>query len=146
MVFVFPIELAAIRAGAHVDVVDPAQQVGPAQARPGRGRIRSTDRSRRVGAARDVAIQTIKGIARGPWAAGAERDRGTWYQPLEAMADIRPAVHWVLSHPGLFLCSAGDVGLLPLVLAAAAEDIARPDDAAMAALAERTGLASIFGL
>lgn len=103
-------------------------------------------RTAALAAARDVAIQTIKGIARGPWAAGAERDRGTWYQPLEAMADIRPAVHWVLSHPGLFLCSAGDVGLLPLVLEAAAEDIARPDDAAMAALAERTGLASIFGL
>src|SRR5215813_320390 len=48
---------------------------------------------------RNVAIQTIKGVARGPWAAGATRDRNTWYQPLEALDDIRPAVHWVLSRP-----------------------------------------------
>jgi aryl-alcohol dehydrogenase-like predicted oxidoreductase len=95
---------------------------------------------------RGVAIQTIKGIARGPWAAGVTRDRTTWYQPLEGMDDIRPSVHWVLSRPGVFLCSAGDVGLLPLVLEAACEKISRPHDAEMAALSERTGLSSIFGL
>jgi aryl-alcohol dehydrogenase-like predicted oxidoreductase len=95
---------------------------------------------------RGAAIQTIKGIARGPWAAGVTRDRTTWYQPLEGMDDIRPSVHWVLSRPGVFLCSAGDVALLPLVLEAACEKISRPDDAEMAALSERTGLSSIFGL
>jgi len=95
---------------------------------------------------RGAAIQTIKGIARGPWAAGVTRDRTTWYQPLEGMDDIRPSVHWVLSRPGVFLCSAGDVGLLPLVLEAACEKISRPHDAEMAALSERTGLSSIFGL
>jgi aryl-alcohol dehydrogenase-like predicted oxidoreductase len=95
---------------------------------------------------RGAAIQTIKGIARGPWAAGVTRDRTTWYQPLEGMDDIRPSVHWVLSRPGVFLCSAGDVGLLPLVLEAACEKISRPDDAEMAALSDRTGLSSIFGL
>jgi aryl-alcohol dehydrogenase-like predicted oxidoreductase len=104
------------------------------------------ERTAALAAERDVAIQTIKGIARGPWAAGAARDRTTWYQPLAAMEDIRPAVHWVLSRPGIFLCSAGDVGLLPLVLAAASEEIRRPGDEAMAALSERTGLSSIFGL
>ena len=104
------------------------------------------ERTAALAAERNVAIQTIKGIARGPWAAGATRDRTTWYQPLEGMDDIRPSVHWVLSRPGVFLCSAGDIGLLPLVLEAASEEIRRPDDTAMAALAERTGLASIFGL
>lgn len=96
---------------------------------------------------RNVAVQTIKAIARGPWAAGAVRgDRTTWYQPLETLDDIRPAVHWVLSRPGLFLLSAGDLGLLPLVLQAASEPIALPGPDAIAALAERAGLASIFGL
>lgn len=104
------------------------------------------ERTAALAAERNVAIQTIKGIARGPWAAGATRDRTTWYQPLEGMDDIRPSVHWVLSRPGVFLCSAGDIGLLPLVLEAASEEIRRPDDTAMAALAERTGLVSIFGL
>jgi aryl-alcohol dehydrogenase-like predicted oxidoreductase len=95
---------------------------------------------------RDVAVQTIKSIARGPWAAGAVRDRATWYQPLENEDDVRTAVHWVLARPRVFLISVGDVGLLPLVLAAAAELGAAPEEAAMAHLSERAGLSSIFGL
>ena len=44
---------------------------------------------------RNVAVQIIKSIARGPWAA-ADRTHSTWYQPLEAQADIDRAVHWVM--------------------------------------------------
>jgi aryl-alcohol dehydrogenase-like predicted oxidoreductase len=95
---------------------------------------------------RNVAVQTIKALARGPWAAGAVRNRATWYQPLEDEADIRAAVRWVLARPKLFLNSVGDVDLLPLVLQAADELGPAPDDAAMARLTERAGLASIFGL
>jgi predicted aldo/keto reductase-like oxidoreductase len=95
---------------------------------------------------RNVAVQTIKALARGPWAAGAVRNRETWYQPLEDDADIRAAVRWVLARPKFFLNSVGDVGLLPLVLQAADELGPPPDDAAMAQLGERAGLASIFGL
>jgi aryl-alcohol dehydrogenase-like predicted oxidoreductase len=104
------------------------------------------ERTMALAAERNVAVQTIKGVARGPWAAGVKRDRTTWYQPLEAMDDIRPAVHWVLSRPGVFLLSAGDVGLLPSILAAAAEPVTKPSDETMAALSERTGVASIFGI
>ena len=96
--------------------------------------------------ARGVAVQTIKAIARGPWAAGALRNRATWYQPLEDEAEIRDAVRWVLARPGIFLNSVGDVGLLPAVLRAADERAEAPPDAAMARLGERAGLASIFGL
>jgi aryl-alcohol dehydrogenase-like predicted oxidoreductase len=95
---------------------------------------------------RGVAVQTIKAVARGPWAAGAEKNRATWYQPLEAMDDIRAAAHWVLARPGVFLLSPGDVGILPLVLKAAAEPIAPPAPALMAALSQRAGLSSIFGI
>jgi aryl-alcohol dehydrogenase-like predicted oxidoreductase len=95
---------------------------------------------------KNVAVQTIKALARGPWAAGVSRRRTTWYEPLEAEEDIRTAVHYVLSRPGVFLNSIGDVGLLPSVLRAAAERISLPDDALMAAHSERTGLSSIFGI
>ncbi len=104
------------------------------------------ERTMKLAAERNVAVQTIKGVARGPWAAGAKRDRTTWYQPLEAMDDIRPAVHWILSRPGVFLLSAGDVALLPSILKAASEPVMKPSDEAMAALSARTGLASIFGI
>ena len=104
------------------------------------------ERTAKLAQERNAAVQTIKGVARGPWAAGIKRDRATWYQPLEAMDDIRPAVHWVLSRAGVFLLSAGDVDILPMILKAAAEPIAKPSNEAMAALSERTGLASIFGI
>lgn len=95
---------------------------------------------------RNVAVQTIKALARGPWAAGAQPNRSTWYEPLEAEDDIRMAVHWLLAQPGLFLNSVGDVGLLPSVLRAAGQPIEAPDEAAMADHSKRTGLASIFGI
>jgi aryl-alcohol dehydrogenase-like predicted oxidoreductase len=96
---------------------------------------------------RQVAVQTIKSIARGPWAAGVRQDRNTWYQPLEDEDDIRTAVHWLLAHRGFFLNSVGDVDLLPLVLRAADEmSAAMPDDAVMARFGDQAGLASIFGL
>ena len=75
---------------------------------------------------RDVAVQTIKSLARGPWAAGASQNRSTWYQPLEDPSDIREAVHWVLAEPDIFLNSVGDTDLLPLVLQAAANPGTRP--------------------
>ena len=95
---------------------------------------------------RKVAIQTIKALARGPWAAGAEKNHTTWYQPLEEAAEIRAAVRWVLARPGIFLNSVGDVDLLPAVLQAADELGEAPTDEVMAKLSERTGLSSIFGL
>lgn len=95
---------------------------------------------------RNVAVQTIKAIARGPWAAGVARDHTTWYQPLEDEDAIRAAVRWVLARPGIFLNSVGDVGLLPAVLRAAEGRIEAPGDALMASLAERSGLSSIFGI
>lgn len=95
---------------------------------------------------RGVAVQTIKALARGPWAAGAARTRETWYQPLEDPKDIRMAVHWVLARPGIFLNSVGDLGLLPYVLEAADDLEPAPDEAAMASFNQRAGLATIFGL
>jgi len=94
---------------------------------------------------RNVAVQTIKSIARGPWAA-ADRTHTTWYQPLQRQEDIDLAVHWVLGHPGLFLNTAGDLGLLPRVLDAAERFQRRPSDEAMTALHDSTRMSSLFGL
>ena len=103
-------------------------------------------RTRAICRDRNVAVQTIKSIARGPWAAGAVQNRACWYQPLEDEADIRAAVHWVLADEDLFLNSVGDTDLLPLVLKIAAEDAEMPSVAAMEAMAERSGLSTIFGI
>jgi aryl-alcohol dehydrogenase-like predicted oxidoreductase len=94
---------------------------------------------------RSVAVQVIKSIARGPWAT-AERTHATWYQPLEAQADIDRAVHWVLGLPGVFLNTAGDLTLLPRVLDAAERFQRPPEDADMAAMVGAARMTSLFGL
>ena len=90
-----------------------------------------------------MAVQTIKGIARGPWAT-ADRSHATWYQPLERQEEIDLAVHgrWPA---GIFLYTAGAC-LLPRVLDAAARFTRRPADAEMAAMHDATRMSSLFGL
>ena len=67
---------------------------------------------------RNVAVQTIKSISRGHWKDN-HKNRATWYQPYENQAHIDTIVHWVLSRPGIFLNTVGDIDLLPKVLDAA---------------------------
>lgn len=88
---------------------------------------------------RGIAVQTIKSIARGPWG-DAPRSRGTWYRPLEEQADIDRAVHWLLGCEELFLCSVGDVDLLPMVLDAAERFTAAPSPEEMEEMRERLGM------
>ena len=95
---------------------------------------------------RDVAVQTIKSIARGPWSAGARKEYSTWYQPLENEKDIGQSVSWLLSHQRIFLNTVGDMDLLPVLLNSAANPGKRPTDFQMQDLSERTGLSLNFGL
>jgi aryl-alcohol dehydrogenase-like predicted oxidoreductase len=99
----------------------------------------------RLCAERQVAVQTIKAIARGPWAT-TDKTRNTWYQPLEEQADIDQAVHWVIGRPGIFLTTAADIPLLPKILDAASRYDTRPDDHAMTALLEKQCVTTLFGL
>lgn len=97
----------------------------------------------RTCAGRKVAMQTIKSIALRPWL-GRERTRSTWYQPLEAQADIDLAVWWALGRPGIFLNTVGDVDVLPRVLDAAERFEKRPADADMATMLERARAEPLF--
>jgi aryl-alcohol dehydrogenase-like predicted oxidoreductase len=92
---------------------------------------------------RGVAVQTIKGITLGPWNE-KEHTHRTWYEPLREPADIDTAVHWALGRPGVFLNTAGDMTLLPLVLDAAARFERAPADEAMRALVARREMTPLF--
>lgn len=70
-------------------------------------------------AQRDVAVQTIKSIARRRWPEGDASPHYSWYEPLDHPDAISRAVRWVLGHPQLFLNSTSDTRRLPAVLAAA---------------------------
>lgn len=78
-------------------------------------------------AERNVAVQTIKSIARGRWGDGDVK-KFSWYEPITDPAAIVRAVRFVLSNDQLFLNSTSDARLLPLVLAAAEGDLTQPTD------------------
>ncbi len=84
--------------------------------------------------ARNVAVQTIKSLTRGPWG-DKPRNHSTWYEPFTDPAEIDTAIHWVLNRPGIFLDTVGDIHLLPLVLDAASRFVARPQAELDAAIA-----------
>ncbi len=92
---------------------------------------------------RGVAVQTIKSIGLRPWS-DREHTRTTWYQPLEAQADIDLAVWWALGNGDVFLNTVGDVNLLPLVLDAASRFEQRPADAEMRELMRRSAQEPLF--
>ena len=96
---------------------------------------------------RGVAMQTIKAVTRRPWGdpEGAKaQTRATWYEPLEDQADIDKMVHWVMGEADVFLCTVGDVTILPKMLDAASRFKTRPADAEVEAVLHRKEMAPLF--
>jgi aryl-alcohol dehydrogenase-like predicted oxidoreductase len=91
---------------------------------------------------RDVALRTIKAIARRPWV--GDHQLATWYEPFTEPEDIRAAISWVLgSFPAIAgLATAGETTLLGKAIAAEADRM----DVAEAAehLARISGYETIF--
>jgi aryl-alcohol dehydrogenase-like predicted oxidoreductase len=100
---------------------------------------------RRICFERNVAIQIIKSLARGPWGI-TPQNRTTWYQPLEEQADIDKAVHWVLGQPSVFLNTVGDVTLLPKVLDSATRFRNCPSPEEMDEMVKKNKMSSLFGI
>ena len=72
-------------------------------------------------AERNVAVQTIKAVARRRWTdAGMHH---AWYEPLSDGAAVDRAIRYVLARPGLFVISSSDSNLLRPTLAAAARAV-----------------------
>jgi len=92
---------------------------------------------------RNVAVLTIKSIARRPWW-GREHTRSTWYEPFEEQGDIDAAVHWVLARPGIFLATVGDIRLLPKVLDAASRFTSAPAEETMREQTARLEMLPLF--
>ena len=91
---------------------------------------------------RQVAVQTIKAIARRRWDDGTA-GHFSWYEPLTDDAAITRAVHYVLGHEKVFLNTTSDARLLPTVLAAA-EAIAPVDEAQLDADLTEFGVTPLF--
>ncbi|ADY11872.1 aldo/keto reductase [Sphaerochaeta globosa] len=92
---------------------------------------------------RNIAVQTIKALARGEYKP-QEKTFATWYDALSDEESIGKAVHYVLSNEQLFLNSTGDITLLPALLKAAEKTIVRPTEAEMRNLVKKEGMQPLF--
>jgi aryl-alcohol dehydrogenase-like predicted oxidoreductase len=92
---------------------------------------------------RNVAMQTIKSIARGRWP-DPDQPHFSWYEPLTDGDAIARAVHYVLGNDDLFLNTSSDARLLPLTVEAAEGAVSLPSDDAMRADADRLGITPLF--
>jgi aryl-alcohol dehydrogenase-like predicted oxidoreductase len=92
---------------------------------------------------RDVAVQTIKSVARRRWPEGATR-QFSWYEPLADGDALARAVRYVLGRPGLFLNSSSDARLLRPTLEAAVAGGPTPADEEMAADVSRHEIEPLF--
>jgi len=94
--------------------------------------------------ARQVAVQTIKAIARRRWPEGASPTHSTWYEPFEEQAEIDRGVHFALAQPGVFVNTASDLRLFPRMVEAARRFERAPDEMEMRAQEQRLGVAPLF--
>lgn len=101
------------------------------------------ERLRTVCQQRQIAVQTIKSISRGP-IGDKPKVRAVWYDPIEDEAALARAVQWVLGIPGVFLNTAGDIHLLPKVLEAASRFERAPSDEVMQADVKQVGITPLF--
>ena len=92
---------------------------------------------------RNVAVQTIKSIARGPWGEKAHH-ASTWYEPLIDQVDIDKAVNFVLIQPGIFLNTSGDIHVMPKVLSAVSRFNAEEHAATASDVADSLTLEPLF--
>lgn len=69
--------------------------------------------------ARDVGLRIIKSVARNLWRSSEAAAYATWYEPMDEQRLVTAAVAFVLARPEVTgVCTAGDVGLLPLFVEA----------------------------
>jgi aryl-alcohol dehydrogenase-like predicted oxidoreductase len=93
---------------------------------------------------RNVAVQTIKSIARRPWGSRSKTYNTYFYEPLETQETIDKSVYWSLGFQDSFLITAGDMQLLPKMLDAAKRFEKRPSDTEMTAIVDKFGIQPIF--
>lgn len=101
------------------------------------------DELRSVCRERNVAMQTIKSVARGRWP-DRSGNEFSWYEPLTDAEAIGRAVRLVLGNDDLFLNTTSDARLLPIILEAAQGDLTSPETAEMDADIDQFGITPLF--
>ena len=95
-------------------------------------------------ASRNVAVQTIKSVARRRWADGDTAGHFSWYEPLPVGDAVERAVHYVLGNDQVFLNTSSDARVLQATIDAAQGTQQVPSDEAMQADVDALDMAPLF--
>ena len=95
-------------------------------------------------AEQQVAVQTIKSIARRRWPEDHDGPRFSWYEPISDAGAAGRAVRWVLGHPQVFLNTSSDARMLRTILDAAASADGVPGDDQLRADVAALGVERLF--
>ncbi len=93
---------------------------------------------------RNIAVQTIKSVARRPWENRPRKHNTYFYEPLETQDAIDKAVHWSLGLENSFLITAGDMQILPKIIEAAKNYEKKPSEKEMKELVDEYNIQLIF--
>ena len=98
----------------------------------------------RLCAEQQVAVQTIKSIARRRWPEDHDGPRFSWYEPIGDAEAAGRAVRWVLGNPQVFLNTSSDARMLRTILDAAESAEGVPGDDALSADVAALGVERLF--
>ena len=105
---------------------------------------RDFDQLTRVCRQRNVAVQTMKAIARGPIGKQPRKYNTYFYEPLESQEAIDKSVHWAMGLEGSFVITAGDLQFVLRMLQSAERFRQRPSDEDMKLLVGEYGIQQVF--
>jgi len=103
-----------------------------------------TERLLTVCAQRQIAVQTIKSVARRRWAPDSSEPHFAWYEPLPLGPAFERSLAYVLNRPPLFLNSSSDARLLRPILEAASRPLTTPSSAELDADAAELDMHALF--
>ncbi|MDA3941677.1 MAG: aldo/keto reductase [Spirochaetia bacterium] len=93
---------------------------------------------------KNIALQAIKTLAKGPKKEDSDNKFATWYEPLTKPEDISFAIHWALSNDQIFINTAGDIYLLPNILKAFTTFDRKISDEEMMEFVNKNGVEPLF--
>jgi len=93
---------------------------------------------------KQVAMQTIKSIARGRWPADYDGQKFSWYEPLDDPEAIGRAVRFVLDQPNFFLNTTSDARKLATIFGAATDGEPAPTQAELDADVSNFSITPLF--
>ena len=105
---------------------------------------REVDRLVELCLERDVAMQTIKSVAKRRWPEGSTEPRHSWYEPVRDPGALDRAVRFVMSGSPFFLNSSSDATLLRPILESAARMQASPPSSDLDADLSDLGIVPLF--